>query len=319
MSHSTRVYFHTPTAQAELHGSERAWLERLTNGVTEAAWDFDGMNGLERAVELVSMAPDPDPDDLEDDYLHTLQTRMREAKDQVDRNTTVIREGGRMDYEAGRQFISVLKNCLQGQGIPIEVADARLLTGGIGMNTALFAGSDPVRLAAKIHGWCQQFCWFDGPDRAWLADLIDTGLDAGLYRRGVRREDPSSGEVKWCSQGWEDVQELLRSRDDEPVVLSYRFVTEYMPAWPAGEPARWDALTDEQRAERERLQESWYDLDPAEQWEQGMRWLKALRPWAQITPENLATTTFGPPVTIYHLFAPDRDERIRAAVEDWST
>lgn len=41
--------------------------------------------------------------------------------------------------------------------------------------------------------------------------------------------------------------------------------------------------------------------------------LRERRPWARLAPDTLTEVTFGPPVTIYDLFAPDRDERVRTA------
>lgn len=41
--------------------------------------------------------------------------------------------------------------------------------------------------------------------------------------------------------------------------------------------------------------------------------LRRKQPWARIAPDTLATSSFGPMVTVYDLFAPDRDERVRRA------
>lgn len=129
---------------------------------------------------------------------------------------------------------------------------------------------------------------------------------------------------KWSSQGWEEVQAFLREHDDEPVVMSYSVCEQFpnahvggwMPAWPEGVEERWDALTEEQQAERSEREEAWYELDGDEQWRISMEALRVEKPWLQLAPDTLATVTFGPGVTIYDLFAPDRDERIRAAVAD---
>lgn len=61
--------------------------------------------------------------------------------------------------------------------------------------------------------------------------------------------------------------------------------------------------------------DGWYDLPVAEQWQQAMGGLRADRPWAQLAPDNLATITFGPGVTVYDVLAPDRDDRVRVAFD----
>lgn len=81
------------------------------------------------------------------------------------------------------------------------------------LNTAARLGGDLFALMARLHGQCEMHAWVDGPDRAWLADLIDRGLTERVFR---------------TSLGWEDVIALLRARDDQPVVTSYS-VSESFP------------------------------------------------------------------------------------------
>jgi hypothetical protein len=167
----------------------------------------------------------------------------------------------------------------------------------------------------------------------WLAGIIDEGLDFGVYRRGMwyvnrvhdeltegpRAEQP---DAKFVSQGWEDVLTHLRSHDDEPVVLSYSVcdqfpnaneALDYLPPWPEGVPHSYDALTYEQQAEHDRLWKEWYDLPSERQWELGMAGLRQNKPWARLSPKTLGSIFFHVPVSVYDLFAPDRDDRIAAA------
>src|SRR5690606_31251558 len=60
-----------------------------------------------------------------------------------------------------------------GGGITIEGYDIDL--GNVSLNTALDTGSDALRLLARLHGQCELHCWVDGPNRAWLADIIVAG------------------------------------------------------------------------------------------------------------------------------------------------
>jgi hypothetical protein len=83
--------------------------------------------------------------------------------------------------------------------------------GAVAGNTARRAGPDAVKLAARIHWQCEVHCWCEGGDRAWLAGVIGGGLQpGGPFAGGPGRQ-----------LEWEPVVEFLRSRDDEPVVLSW--------------------------------------------------------------------------------------------------
>jgi hypothetical protein len=293
----SRIYFHSPSGDAELRGSERAWLASLANGLAEAAWDLDRSHGYERAVEILALAPEVPDRGHGENYLHT---SLRKAQEQEARNAAAwaqLPAGQRFptttDYAPQQQLVSSLRTALRVQGIDLEVAGHRLRSADVDRNTALVAGSDPVRLAAKIDGWCECHCWVEGSNRAWMADIIDDGLRAGLYRRGLWYADgPNAPKDRWSDQGWGEVLTLLRSRDDEPVVLSYSVC----------DPFPYAFISDDQT-----------DTSAEEKWLIAMDELRADRPWARLAPETLAEVTFGPPVTVYDLFAPDRDERVRAA------
>lgn len=131
----------------------------------------------------------------------------------------------------------------------------------ISLNTAIAVGNDALRLGARLHGQCEIHCYVEGPNRAWLAGIIEAGRESGFYRE---------------SMGWESVCGLLRRRDDSPVVTSYS-VTEQFPEFRGGAD---DALTDEQR------------------WEQGVTELRA--DWSlELKPENFATFRFGDGATVF--------------------
>lgn len=81
------------------------------------------------------------------------------------------------------------------------------------MNSALSNGGDALRLLTRLHGQCELHCWVDGPNRDWLASLVEAGISDGVLRDGM---------------GWDDVPPLLRSQSDEPVVCSFS-VSESFP------------------------------------------------------------------------------------------
>ena len=49
--------------------------------------------------------------------------------------------------------------------------------------------------------------------------------------------------------------------------------------------------------------------DPDRAFDEGVDWLREHRPTERLSPGLLGTEMFGPPVSVYDLFAPDRDER----------
>lgn len=333
----SRVYFHSPTTTAELHGSERAWLRHLAQGPADAAWNLDTFDAVDRAKQILDMVPEAPEGEFGGNYLHRY---LREALEQESTNKAAYegwRPGqplrGPTSHEPQGRLAASLRTRLHGEGVTLNVAGVQLHSRNVGLNTALVAGSDPIRLAAKIDGWCESHAWVDGPDRAWLADLIDQGLKAGVFRRGFWYSDvPDGPKDQWSTQGWEEVQALLRSRADEPVVMSYSVDESFpnrgiagweptidpswRPDWADGDGHNeWASLTDAEREDyrREHADDQWYDLADTQKWEMAMAGLQQRRPWARLAPDNLADQYFGIPVTVYDLFAPDRDERVRAA------
>lgn len=313
----SRVYFHSPSADAELLGRERYWLRHLAAGPATAAWDLGGSNAFERARDIFKLAA-AGAGDYVRDYLHA-------ALEQEERNNAIyaaLKPGtmlGRSgaDHEPSRRFVEALKLCLAVDGLELDLFGVHLNTVDVDLNTALVAGSDQVALAAKIHGWCEENCWVEGPDRAWLADVIEQGLGSGLYRHGMGWDAPTTEFDR--SAG---VLTLLRARDDEPVVLSDSHgdgfpntsVGDWMPAWPEGITRHWDALTEEQQEVRQAREEEWYELPDDRRWEIAIAGLRAERPWARLSAETLRSPMFHLPVTVYDLIAPDRDERLRAVL-----
>lgn len=175
------------------------------------------------------------------------------------------------------------------------------------LNTALVLGNEQVRFLARLHGQCEIHGWVEGLHRNWLAGVIERGRELGFYR---------------ADAGWESVIELLRRRDDEPVVMSYSvcdqfpnaYASDWMPAWPAGKPERWDALSEDEQKEREARSEAWYDLDEAEQWERGVRWLRTQPGMKEMEPADWSDFRFGHGLSAFDLIAPDRDERLARAL-----
>jgi hypothetical protein len=316
----SRLHFNSPSGTADLHGSEFAWFRHIALSPASAAWDLDGLGGrLERAQEILAMMSA----DTLDGYLHD---DLRKALD-------ADRYGGDV-FDAINRLVMSLRTALRASGLTFEVAGVRLRSTDVELNTALAAGSDPVRLAAKLNGWAESHAWVEGPDRAWLAKIIDDGLEAGIFRRGFWYAATADGlKDRWSNQGWDEVTAFLRARDDEPVVLSYSVgdswpnpeVADWAPEVPAdwrpdwatdgAGRAEWDAYSDDERASwrNDYALDAWAGLPDTEQWERALAGLRRHRPWARLSPATLAEVYFGIPVTVYDLLASDRDERVRAA------
>jgi hypothetical protein len=154
--------------------------------------------------------------------------------------------------------------------------------------------TEPVQLAARLHAQCEIHAWVDGPNRAWLADIIDEGVETGIMR-----PHPDMDDIE--KTGWQAVTTLLRRTDSEPVVTSYSvceqfpnsYASTYLPPWPEGVTEEWDALTEKQQRERETLSDAWYDLPGGEQWRMGMEWLRVQRGGLELEPEGFYDFGFG--------------------------
>jgi hypothetical protein len=241
------VYFHSPSKTAALRGSERAYLSHLVKQVALGLLD-PGWNQSELARALPM-----------DHYL--LRKPMSAG-----------------EFAQGFRTATVMDLVLSVGGREIDWWTTEL-------NTAIAVGNDQMILAARIHAQCEIHAWVDGPNRAWLAAIIEKGRETELYREG---------------EGWESVAEMLRERDDEPVVMSFSVtdqfpnvdVSDRMPEWPQGVPERWGALSKEQQEERERIAEEWYGLSAEEQWASCIPNLRASEGGLEIRPDTWSDFRF---------------------------
>lgn len=208
----SRIYFADSIGEAELRGSERAYM-----GIT--------IDDIWAALIVPHWDTSENP--------HALR-RIVPSAPAVDRALGRARQYGDFDDPSfwkphsmrGAQFVLP-------DGPQVSFFEAAL-------NTAMLFG--PVMTVfAMLHGGCEIHAYVEGPDRAWLADIIDQGRATDMMRPDM---------------GWEDVRTLLRARDDQPVVTSFS-VTESFPGmhaagwkWDERNETRWRNLTDEQRWEK---------------------------------------------------------------------
>lgn len=303
----SRVYFHSPSGTAELHGSERAHLGVLCSDVALGVLDLGGWND-DRVVDLVDERRYPRPSGH--------------------------------DWPARQHWIRAVETALRvADRSPLSWRGHDLDAFSLTLNTAAAAGSDAMKLAARIHGQCELHAWVDGPNRAWLADVMQQGLDSGVFRNGFwYAVHPDSPKDKWSSQGWDKVMDLLRSRDDEPVVTSYSVCEsfpnrssagwepppmpdDWAPDWAGDDKGRteWeqDYPTPEAKEEYyyEQAGDLWYEVPDEEQWALGMAGLRASRDGLELKPDNWQTFRFRHRLSFLDLLTQDRDERLAAVFE----
>lgn len=186
-----------------------------------------------------------------------------------------------------RNAVAVGDNISRGGAVLLDHDGTELSSFTLQLNTALAVGSDPVCLFARLHAQCEIHCYVEGPNRTWLAGLIDDGLKSGLYRTGA---------------GWTELGELLLHRDDEPVVTSYS-VSEGFPDPHLGEgvPPAWVPTRIDEYGEA--VWDDWYEVDKAEQWRLCMDNLRGRPEYLlELSPDNLRRR-FGHSRSLIDLFA----------------
>jgi hypothetical protein len=146
------------------------------------------------------------------------------------------------------------------------------------LNTALRLGGDPLKLFARLHGQCEIHCWVDGKNREWLAGIIDQGLGDGIFRRGIAGR----------SMGWEATVEMLRSRDDEPVVCSYSVCDQFPNEHTAG-------------YENKKNPDAWYDLSRDKRWKMAMKGLRENGGGLEMKPDNWGAYRFSHGLSMFDI------------------
>lgn len=315
------LYFTSPSQEVSLAGPERHWLGNLVEGPAMAAWDLDrSIDTLAQCAKILAMVPEVSDGPYGENYLHR---DLREAQVEDDRLRAQSKDwkpgtppAWRYNREPLHRLVQALRmrlGVVSFKDTTFHVAGAEVHAANVLLNTALAAGADPIRLAAKLFGW--NHIIIDGEHRAWLADIIDAGLRGGGYRTGMR---------------WDEIAAMLLASASEPVVTSHSTGNAFPSAHLAGmypplpdgigedDWEAYDRLPETVRHAREEAveaaDEQWDELDEREQFDRALAGLRASRPWCQITPDSLAGRTFGPSITAYDLLAADRDERVRAAL-----
>lgn len=258
------IYFQSPHGAEQVSGAERALMGQLVLHTGKALL----VDALDRLNPEVHLNPD--------------HPRVRAGRrDQPTKEW--------LDSILGWSLFTGEAPALLHGGVPVAHSD-------VIANTAMLIGSDVLRLAARIDSQCELHCFVEGADRAWLAARIVEGCDTGVLRRGFSQRHGREG-------GWDAVVDLLRSRADEPVVLSYSvcdgFPNAECSTWVAPNAGReWDTEEQEYQA-LEEDEAAWDALPEAEQWRMGMEWLRASPGMLRLDPSHWADYRFGNCLTAF--------------------
>jgi hypothetical protein len=271
------VAFHSPDHDTvRVGGAERIWAGLLCTRLMHGVWGLADFPALDRPPldRLLRMIPD-------DHYVHDF-ARRGDA------------EG------AARALGSALggyDDCLTWNGQPVDGFS-------LALNTALVVGGDALRLSARVHGSCEIHGWVDGPNRAWLADIVDEGLASGVLRRAHQTQ----------YENWPGVAALLRSTARTPVVMSYSVTESFPNAHRARPPTKpYNEMTEDQRDARDAEVEAWDALDAGTQWEQALAVLQAADEGLEIRPEDWTTFRFTHRLSGFDLLAEDWESRLDSA------
>lgn len=147
----SRIYFHSPSRESEVRGSERALMGHYVS-------------------DLFEMALGVSDYDFPPDNPHVLRSIL-------DPSHYAAKATG---AEFARSLSTALRvgfdsSILVVDGSPINLFSAAL-------NTAIVMGSDPIILSARLHGQCEIHTYVEGKNRGWLAGIMERGRASGVFR-----------------------------------------------------------------------------------------------------------------------------------------
>lgn len=155
----------------------------------------------------------------------------------------------------------------------------------LAINTALVMGSDPIRLLARMHATCELHGYMFPHDRAFIADIIEEGVESGILRQYMSYYTYEGA----TPSGWLALAEHLRQPDLSPVVMSYSVCDSFpnYSIWSEGG--------------NEGGYEEYAALSEGRQWSECFVALTKLRPWARLEEKSFCDTHIEPGTTAFDL------------------
>lgn len=158
------------------------------------------------------------------------------------------------------------------------------------LNTALALGGDQLKLAARICGQCEIHAFVEGPNRAWLASIMELGVQQGGIFRNVN---------------WEKVIEFLKSSSDGPVVMSTSICEAFPNEIIAMTEGTWSKPeTTEEEEDSEDYEDPWYSMPEDEKWRLAMEALRIRNARGfkvELKPDNWNNFYFGSGVDAFDI------------------
>lgn len=154
----SRIYFHSPSRESEVRGSERALMGGLISDMFLTALGVNEYDFPPNSPHILRNILDPT-------HYAAKQT--------------------------GHQFELALSTALRvGMDSSILVVDGKTVNVfAAALNTAVVMGSDPIILSARLHGQCEIHTYVESANRTWLAEIIERGRKGGIFRPDMGWED----------------------------------------------------------------------------------------------------------------------------------
>lgn len=241
------ITFASPSGSAQLHHLERDRCAHICHGL---AWQFT------EAARIEGRSAD---------------VRARYAH--------IVDPGDAVHVQADILWASTFKRWMLDPGYHevLKVPGHEHVTPfSLAMNTVLVVGGSVLELMARLHATCGIGGYVVGEDRAWLADIIQIGVDT------YQLNGPA---------GWDGIVELLRADDEEPVVMS----DDNVASWPNG------LALDEFQVDGRYDREAFLALPVDEQWQRAFVQLATGDTGIDLSPDIWGKRGFGNGWSVFDL------------------
>jgi hypothetical protein len=151
----SKIYFHSKDCDdAEVHGSERAYMSCIINDLTLSVLsDYLKSDHRNPKAQIVNFIKNPN-------NLYFIN---------YDNNQ--FEESFKMSFKSGIGNMTFLHN------------DKEINSFALSLNTAFSLGSDVIQLMARLHAQCEVHTYIKPENFHWMARIIDKGLKLNILRK----------------------------------------------------------------------------------------------------------------------------------------